>query len=63
MLSELRQAYGIELMVKKTQGKLNGWFSYTYSRTQLRQNNGPVEIVSITRTGIQQTFDKPHDLK
>lgn len=25
------RAYGVELMVKKTQGKLNGWVSYTYS--------------------------------
>ena len=27
-------SYGIELMLSRTAGKLNGWFSYTYSRTQ-----------------------------
>ncbi len=27
------KAYGVELMVKKMTGKLNGWMGYTYSRT------------------------------
>lgn len=31
------RAYGIELMLKKPQGKLNGWASYSYSRAQLKQ--------------------------
>lgn len=30
------RAYGVEFMVKKNLGKLNGWLSYTYSRSQLR---------------------------
>ena len=33
------KAYGAEFYFKKTKGKLNGWISYTYSRT-LRQING-----------------------
>jgi hypothetical protein len=33
------KAYGIEFMVKKSTGKLNGWLSYTYSRTLLKQND------------------------
>lgn len=28
------RAYGIELMVKKASGKLNGWISYTYSKSE-----------------------------
>jgi hypothetical protein len=28
------RAYGVELYVKKTQGRLNGWISYTLSRTE-----------------------------
>ena len=57
------RAYGVELMVKKTQGKLNGWVSYTYSRTQLRQND-PM-IVNPVNNGdwYAADFDKPHDLK
>jgi hypothetical protein len=33
------KAYGVELLIKKTAGKLNGWFSYTYSRSFLRTNS------------------------
>ena len=33
------KAYGLELLVKKTAGKLNGWISYTYSRTFLKMND------------------------
>ncbi len=33
------KAYGIELMIKKTTGKFNGWISYTYSRTFLKQDD------------------------
>jgi outer membrane receptor protein involved in Fe transport len=33
------KAYGAELMIKKTAGKLNGWISYTYSRTLLQQDD------------------------
>lgn len=28
------KAYGAEMMVQKTEGKLTGWISYTYSRTE-----------------------------
>ncbi len=31
------RAYGIEFLIKKATGKLNGWLSYTYSRVELKQ--------------------------
>lgn len=37
------RSYGLELMLKKKQGKLHGWASYTFSRTELNIpgiNNG-----------------------
>lgn len=34
VLSGTGEAYGLELMLKKSQGKLNGWISYTFSSTQ-----------------------------
>ncbi len=57
------RAYGVEFMVKKTQGKLNGWISYTYSRTELRQND-PL-IINPVNGGdwYPADFDKPHDIK
>src|SRR5690606_3340877 len=30
------KAYGIEFMIKKSSGKINGWISYTYSRSFLK---------------------------
>jgi hypothetical protein len=33
------QAYGIEFLIKKATGKLNGWLSYTYSRVMLKQDD------------------------
>lgn len=57
------RAYGVELMVKKTQGKLNGWVSYTYSRTQLRQNDPMIVTPVNNGDWYAADFDKPHDLK
>ncbi len=57
------RAYGVEFMIKKTQGKLNGWLSYTYSRTELQQNN-PLIIDPVNNGGwYPADFDKPHDIK
>lgn len=32
------RAYGLELQIRKYHGRLNGWLSYTYARTQLKQS-------------------------
>ncbi|HZZ76392.1 MAG TPA: TonB-dependent receptor, partial [Puia sp.] len=39
VLTTRGKAYGAELLIKKTAGKLNGWLSYTYSRTLLQQHD------------------------
>ncbi len=39
MLRGIGYSYGAEFFVRKTEGKLTGWISYTYSRTR-RQING-----------------------
>ncbi len=39
VLTTRGKAYGAELLIKKTAGKLNGWLSYTYSRTFLQQDD------------------------
>ncbi|WP_018477201.1 TonB-dependent receptor [Pontibacter roseus] len=55
------QAYGVEAMVRKSSGKLNGWVSYTYSRSLVKSNdaNSP-EVVNKGRY-YPSNFDKPHD--
>ena len=56
------RAYGAELMFKKNVGKLNGWVSYTYSRTMLQRHK---ELSSIANTSdwYPSDFDKPHEVK
>jgi outer membrane receptor protein involved in Fe transport len=50
------RSYGVELFLKKSEGRFTGWISYTFSKTEQMIN------------GIQQkgwylsSFDRPHDL-
>ena len=52
----IAKSYGVEVFVKKSEGRLNGWISYTYSKTKQKTE------------GIQEkgwyvsSFDRPHDL-
>jgi len=55
-------AYGVELMVKKLTGKLNGWVSYTYARSLLRTTSSfPSEVVN-ENNYYPSSYDKPHDI-
>ena len=56
-------AYGIELEAKKPKGKLNGWISYTYSRTFLRQNDKRIHAPINGGDWYPTEYDKPHDFK
>ena len=57
------KAYGVEFMAKKALGKLNGWVSYTYSRSLLKemQDRG-VETIN-GGAWYRAPHDKPHDFK
>ncbi|RLD47900.1 MAG: hypothetical protein DRI94_13320, partial [Bacteroidetes bacterium] len=53
-------AYGIEFMLKKKEGKLNGWINYTYSKSTVLINNlNPVERINFGEP-YPSNFDKPH---
>lgn len=56
------KAYGIEFLVKKPTGKLNGWLSYTYSRTMLKTEDK--EGINSINEGnyYPANYDKPHDV-
>ena len=56
-------AYGVEVQVKKPSGKLNGWASYTYSRTFLRQNDPRIARPVNNGEWYPTEYDKPHDFK
>ncbi len=57
------RAYGVEIMFKRTLGRLNGWLSYTYSRTELRQDDPRVSDPVNRGDWYPAPYDKPHDLK
>ena len=55
-------SYGIELLAKKSYGRLNGWLSYTYSRT-FRKGESEFQEENINGGSYYPSvYDKPHDL-
>jgi len=63
VISTSGKSYGVELMIKKNQGKLNGWASYTYSRAMLRQDDPLVENPVNNGDWYMADYDKPHEFK
>jgi len=59
------RAYGLELQIRKLSGRFNGWLSYTYSRTQLRQGelaNGGASLIN-DGEWFSADYDVPHTVK
>jgi hypothetical protein len=54
------KAYGAEFMIKKAAGKLNGWISYTYSRTFLRAKSENESETVNDGAWYPSSYDKPH---
>ena len=63
VINTIGKAYGVELLIKKELGKLNGWIGYSYSRTLLKEE-GKKDSYSINRgEWYPASYDKPHDFK
>jgi CarboxypepD_reg-like domain/TonB-dependent Receptor Plug Domain len=61
VLNTRGKAYGAEFMIKKLAGKLNGWLSYTYSRTLL-QVDDPLAGQTINNGDFYPAnFDRPNN--
>jgi hypothetical protein len=56
------KAYGVELMIKKLTGKLNGWISYTWSRTFLKMDDSTKGQIINKGAYYPANYDKPHDV-
>jgi hypothetical protein len=56
------KAYGVEVFVKKLTGKLNGWVSYTYSRSLVQVNAATTADMINGGNYYPSNFDKPHDV-
>ncbi|MFA6946472.1 MAG: TonB-dependent receptor [Pedobacter sp.] len=55
------KAYGVEFLVKKLSGKLNGWMGYTYSRTLLKMDDPNAGQIINGGKYYPANYDKPHD--
>jgi len=55
------KAYGAEFLVRKTEGSLNGWISYTYSRTFLKQDDPNAGELINRGEFYPANYDKPHN--
>jgi len=56
------KAYGVEFLAKKNKGDLNGWLSYTYSRSLYKFDGETSEERINNGEFFPSNFDKPHDL-
>ena len=61
VLNSRGKAYGAEVQIKKTAGKLNGWISYTYSRTFLQTDDKNAGEKINGGAYYPASFDKPHN--
>jgi hypothetical protein len=62
IISSKGYSYGLELFLKKNAGRLNGWVSYTYSRTMRKTDNAFSDEIINGRKYYPSVYDKPHDL-
>ena len=57
-----QDAYGLEVMVRKNSGKLNGWLAYSYSRSEmLFKSTVPGESIN-DGLSYPSNYDRPHNL-
>jgi hypothetical protein len=55
-------SYGLEFLAKKNAGRLNGWISYTYSRTFRKADSELSDDKINNGKYYPSVYDKPHDL-
>jgi hypothetical protein len=55
------KAYGVEFLIKKTKGRLNGWFGYSYSRAFLKLESQDISEQVNNGDYFPTNYDKPHD--
>lgn len=55
------KSYGVEVLARKNKGALNGWISYTYSRSFLQLDSEFAEERVNSGAFFPTNYDKPHD--
>jgi len=62
LLSGVGRAYGMEFLIKKKSGIVNGWISYTYSKSELKVNGKFADEKINNGQFYPSDYDKPHNL-
>jgi TonB-dependent receptor-like protein/carboxypeptidase-like protein len=62
VISTKGKAYGVELLIKKLTGKLNGWISYTWSRTFLKTDDPNAGELINNGAWYPANYDMPHEV-
>ncbi|KPL14547.1 MAG: hypothetical protein AMS26_10380 [Bacteroides sp. SM23_62] len=62
LMSGSGKAYGLEILVRKTSGRLTGWASYTFSRSLIRMDSDNDDEVINGGNHYPSNYDKPHDV-
>jgi len=55
------KAYGVEALIKKPSGNLNGWSSYTYSRILLKMDDPAAGEIINHGAYYPASYDEPHN--
>jgi hypothetical protein len=55
------KSYGLELLLRKSKGRWNGWVGYTYSRSFVRLDGDFAEERVNNGEFFPSNYDKPHD--
>ncbi|MDX1753602.1 MAG: TonB-dependent receptor, partial [Salinimicrobium sediminis] len=56
------RSYGLEFLLKKSEGRLNGWLGYSYSRSYLQLDGEHREEIVNKGDYFPANYDKPHDI-
>lgn len=55
-------SYGLEILLKQNYGRIDGWISYTYSRSMVKTSGTYKSEMVNNNEWYPSQYDKPHDL-
>lgn len=63
ILNGKSRAYGLEVLLKKTEGRFKGWFAYTLSKSEQKtEGRTPIETGINNGKWYKTPYDKTHDV-
>jgi len=62
IVSGIGRSYGLEFYLRKSTGRLNGWLSYTLSRTELKVDQDDPSLAINAGEWYPANYDKRHDI-